>query len=120
MTKKLMCALALMAAATPALADHGRHDDGINERQHRLEQRIEDGRRSGQLTRHEYARLRHELGLIARDEHAFRGDGRLSGGERQHLHARLDALTRAVSFEKRDGERRGSYYYSGPRADRRF
>jgi hypothetical protein len=114
-----MCALAMIAATTPALADHGTRGDGIGERQYRLEQRIEEGRRSGELTHNEYRRLQHEMRLIARDEHAFRADGHLSPREWQHLNARLDGLAREVYYQKHDGERRGPYY-NDRRADRRF
>lgn len=120
--KKLICALAMAAAAAPALAAN--RSDNIDERQYRIEQRIEQGRRSGELTRQEYGKLQQELRLIARDERAFRADGRLTAREWQHLDARLDALSQQVAFEKRDGQRRGPYY-SGPayndyRADRRY
>ena len=121
MNKKLICALAMIAAATPAFADHRGHDDGIDARQSRIEQRMEQGRRSGDLTRNEYVRLRNEMRHIARDEHAFRADGHLSQRERQNLNARLDAVARAVRYERHDGERRhGSYYNDGHYADRRF
>jgi hypothetical protein len=116
---KLICAVA-MIAATPAFADHQSRESGIDERQHRLEQRIEHGRRSGEITRHEYRRLTQELRFIARDEHAFRADGHLSPRERQALHARLDNVARAVYRESRDGERRHGYYNDGHYADRRF
>jgi hypothetical protein len=122
--KKLICALAMAAAAAPVFAAPRGHSDNIDERQYRLEQRIEQGRREGSLTRHEYGRLQQELRLIARDERAFRADGRLTQREWQNLNARLDGLSQRVAFEKRDGEHRGPHY-SGPayndyRADRRF
>ena len=121
--KKLICALALAAAAAPAVAVP-RQTDNIDERQYRIEQRIEQGRRSGELTNQEYGKLRHELRLIARDERAFRADGYLTRGEWRHLNARLDALSQQVVFEKRDGQRRGPHYggpaYNDYRADRRF
>jgi hypothetical protein len=120
MNKKLICALAMIAASAPAFADHGRHhDDGIDARQSRIEQRMEQGRRSGELTRNEYVRLRNELRHIARDEHAFRADGHLSHRERQNLNARLDAVAQAVRYEVRDGERRAPHY-NDYHADRRF
>ena len=119
MTRNLMFAFVIFAAATPVFAAHGGRNDGINERQYRLEQRIEHGRRSGELTRHEYRRLQYELRLIARDEHAFRADGWLSRPERQHLVARLDAVSRAVYHESHDGERRGAHY-NDHRPDRRY
>ena len=123
MNKKLICALAMIAASAPAFADHGRHDDsmrdGIDARQSRIEQRMEQGRRSGELTRSEYVRLRNEMRHIRRDEQYFRGDGHLSQRERQNLHARLDAVAQAVRYEVRDGERRAPHY-NDYHADRRF
>jgi hypothetical protein len=116
---QLICAAA-MIAATPAFADHPSRDGGIDERQYRLEQRVEQGRRSGEITRQEYRHLAQELRLIARDEHAFRADGFLSPRERQVLHARLDEVSRAVYRESHDGQRRYGYYNDGHYADRRF
>jgi hypothetical protein len=119
MNKKLFCALAMIAATTPALADQRGYDGGIDARQSQIEQRMEQGRRSGELTRNEYVRLRNEMRLIARDEHTFRADGRLSQRERQNLDTRLDAVARAVRYEVRDGERRAPSY-NDHRVDRRF
>jgi hypothetical protein len=124
MNKKLICALVMAAAAAPAFADFRGQNDGIDERQSRLEQRIEQGRRSGELTRNEYGRLRNELRLIARDEHAYRADGYLSQREWQYLNTRLDAVSREVAYERRDAERRGPSHggpsYNDYRTDRRF
>ena len=104
--------VALLSAAAPVMADHGGADSGIDQRQHRLEQRIERGWRSGELTRREYRRLQHELRDIERMEHFFRSDGRLSPHERGELHARLDHVAREVYREKHDGEHRyGEHHY---------
>ncbi|HYC48752.1 MAG TPA: hypothetical protein VED01_25015 [Burkholderiales bacterium] len=103
-------AASIIAAAPPALATHGTRDAGVNERQARLEHRLEQGRRSGELTRPEFRRLRHELREIERAEHYFRSDGWLSPRERSDLHARLAYLERVVYREKRDGERRYGFY----------
>ncbi len=61
--KKAIAAVLVAASglAAPALANHGQRDAGVDERRHRLESRIEEGRHSGELTRHEYRRLRHEI-----------------------------------------------------------
>jgi len=100
----------LLCSATAAMADHDLRDAGINERQHRIAQRIDQGFRSGELTPREFHWLRHEAREIERVEYYFRADGRLSRWEREELHARLDQLSRAVFREKHDGERRhGSY-----------
>ena len=135
MNRRLLAALVLAAATVPAFAQYRPQWDAIDQRQYRLEQRIEEGRRSGELTRHEYGRLRNELALIARDERIYRSDGFVSPREWQALNARLDALSQQVRYERRDAERRGpSYsgpvyngpgYYGGPnyndyRADRRY
>jgi hypothetical protein len=104
---------ALLAVSAPAMANPGWSDPGVDQRQERLAHRIESGWRSGELSPPEYRRLRQELRDIARDEYHFVADGRLSPRERDHLHARLDHLSRAVQVERRDFDRRyGSY--NGP------
>ena len=105
---------ALVFAAMPAIAGHG-GDPSIDQRQHRLERRIEQGWRSGELTRREYRRLQHEARDIERMEHFFRSDGWLSPHERSELHARLDHLAREIYRERHDGEHRyGEHHYGQP------
>jgi hypothetical protein len=107
--------LAVLAAATPAWADHDRYDSGINERQERLSQRIERGWRAGELTQREYRRLVAAARDIERAERVYRSDGRLSPRERSDLHARLDHLARAIRYERHDVEQHpGSYNYAHP------
>jgi hypothetical protein len=104
---------AMLAASAPALANPRWSDPGVDERQERIAYRIEQGRRAGELSPPEYRRLRQVLREIARDEHHFMADGRLTPRERDHLHARLDHLSRAVQAERHDVDRRhGSY--NGP------
>jgi hypothetical protein len=104
---------ALLTLSAPAIAREHWSDPGVDQRQERLAQRIEHGWRSGELTPPEYRRLRQELRDIARDEHHFIADGRLSPRERGHLHARLDHLSRAVHVQRHDVDGRyGSY--NGP------
>jgi len=112
--------IALLTAATPVMASHGARDAGINERQQRLEQRIEQGWRTGQLTRPEVQRLQHEMREIERAEHHFWSDGRLTPRERGELHARLEHVSRGIQHERRDVERRAGSYNYDHRADRRF
>jgi hypothetical protein len=117
--KAWITAIALMAAAAPALADY-RPADGIDQRQSQLEYRIEQGWRSGELTRHEYRRLVDGLRDVARQERYFRADGRLSPPERAELNARLDRLSQAVYVERHDGQRASAYYNDGRYAGRRY
>ena len=106
--------VALLMSAAPAFADHGFGDPRIDERQIRLEQRLEQGWRSGELTRREYRRLQYELREIGRAERFFLSDGYLSPRERGELHARLEALSREIYLERHDVERRyGSYNQYG-------
>jgi len=118
--KSLITAIALLAITAPAMANYDGQDAAINEREYRLAQRIEQGWRSGELTRQEYARLRFELRDIERNEQHFMADGRLSSRERSQLQARLDNLSRQIYREKRDMERRGGYYNGDFHADRRY
>src|SRR5687767_6826085 len=112
--------IALLTAATPVMASHGARDAGVNERQARLEQRIEHGWRAGELTQQEFRRLRHEMREVERAEHHFWSDGRLTPRERSDLHARLDHVSRLIQHERRDIERRHGSYNYGYHADRRF
>ena len=124
-----LAALTALGAAAPAAAQYGQYDRGydrydrgynhrydrdhrrfmsINERQARLERRIEQGIRNGQLTRYEAARLRREFRRIAYLENRYRSNG-LSGWERADLDRRFDALQAQIRYERRDDERRYGY-----------
>lgn len=136
-TRKLALVMGLLASAmttTAVLADdgydfsHGRpyYSDSIHERQHfddrryrvhnrsyfqdRLiwqADRIRQGERSGQLTRHEatdlWAEHRH---LRYRLDHMVWDDNRLDRYERQRLESAFDAADRHIFNEKHDWWRR--------------
>lgn len=76
----------------------------INQRQARLERRIEQGIRSGQITRAEAVRLRVEFNALARLERTYRRGG-LTNRERVDLDRRFDILANRVHDERRDRER---------------
>lgn len=81
---------------------HGRHDGwNINQRQERLERRIERGLRDGSLTRREARWLRAEFRDIARLESRYRYDG-LTRWERADLDRRFDRLEAQIRYERRD------------------
>ena len=113
-----LAAVTALASAAPAAAQYGQYDRAydqrggrfmtINERQARLERRIEQGMRNGQLTRAEAYRLRREFQRIARLENRYRSNG-LNGWERADLDRRFDALQAQIRFERRDGDRRYGY-----------
>jgi hypothetical protein len=81
----------------------------INQRQDRLERRIEQGLRSGKLTRREAYRLRTDFQAIARLETRYRVNG-LSTWERADLDRRFDTLAARIRWERRDGDRYGYGY----------
>ena len=117
-----LAAVTALGSAVPAAAQYARSYDrsydqrydrgarfmSINERQARLERRIEQGMRSGQLTRAEAYRLRREFQRIAHLENRYRANG-LNGWERADLDRRFDALQAQIRFERRDGDRRYGY-----------
>lgn len=83
---------------------------GIDARQHHQQQRIEQGWRSGQLTRPEARRLEGEQRMIRREERRYRADGVLTGAERRDVHQDMNRASRHIYREKRDAQQRG-----GPR-----
>lgn len=125
--KTILAALAAVAAVTavaaPAAAqpyrDHDRHDQGryeqgrheqgrheqgrynLNQRQDRLNERIEIGVRRGMITRREAAQLRDQSRAIARIEARYRVNG-LNGRERADLDRRFDRLDARIAHEMRD------------------
>lgn len=106
--KKLIVSLAAVATvagmAAPAAAQHyGRHDgwQSINQRQDRIERRIDRGIRQGDLTRREASRLREDFRHIVRLEAHYRHDG-LTRWERADLDRRFDRLEAQLRFERRD------------------
>lgn len=81
----------------------------INQRQARIDQRIDQGVRSGRLTRREANSLRAEFNAVARLEGRYRANG-LSSWERADLDRRFDALTARLRWERSDGDRYGYGY----------
>ena len=84
----------------------------INARQARLEQRINQGIRSGALSRNEAVRLRAEFRALSRLEMQYRRSRPgLTMAERRDLDRRFDALSARIQYQKHDDEgRRGRRY----------
>ncbi len=115
-----LAAASLVAAVSPALAQpyghQGPRHDGynvgpgagglVNERQDRIERRIDQGVRTGQVTRREAIQLRAELNRIEGLERYYRRSDGLSGWERRDLERRLDSLSARVFAERNDQEHR--------------
>jgi uncharacterized membrane protein YebE (DUF533 family) len=88
----------LLLATTAVASAHDRYNDtsNIDGRRASEMRRIENGRRSGQLTWREYRFLRYEQARIAADEHRAKADGYVSHYERRRLNQELDQASRDI------------------------
>jgi hypothetical protein len=96
----------MVAAAFPAVSYAGTRDPGVNHRQHNQQQRIQQGIRSGALTREEAKRLLNEQRAIRQEERQYKSDGVLTRDERKDLQHDLNAANQHIYNETRDAERR--------------
>lgn len=115
----LAAGLGVMAASAPATAapvapnhGYGYAQGGawqnINARQARIEARINQGIRSGALTRREAVQLRTRFRSIANLEAQYRRSRPgLTIAERRDLDRRFDALERSIRVQKNDRDHRG-------------
>jgi polyhydroxyalkanoate synthesis regulator phasin len=83
----------------------------IGERVDIAQQRIEQGIRSGSLTRDEARRLRDELSQVRHDESRALRDGRLDRNERERLNSELNRLERHISQLKNNDQQRRDRRY---------
>lgn len=79
---------------------------GIDKREYREQRRINQGIRSGELTRREAGRLEAGLARIRIDERFARRDGEITGRERERLNRELNRESRAIYRQKHDGQDR--------------
>jgi len=98
----MLMVIALAASTCSALAA----DPAVNHRQHHQQRRIEQGVRSGELTRQETRDLRKEERGIRQEERAYKSDGKLTRTERQDLHRDLNKASKDIYREEHDDEKR--------------
>lgn len=93
-----------------ALRDHAGNDsyDRVDRRQDRQRARLIQGRRSGELTRGEFRKLKKQQRKIGRMERRFSSDGFLSGKERRRLEHAQDHASRRIARLKHNDIDRGS------------
>jgi len=106
--KRTLLSLAAVAAlaGVPAIASAAPWQS-INEREANLNQRIEQGIRSGSLTRPEAMRLRSDLRQLERMEARYRHSRPgLTMSERRDLDRRFDVLSSRVFAQKHDWQNR--------------
>ncbi|MBS1955927.1 MAG: hypothetical protein JST89_17210 [Cyanobacteria bacterium SZAS-4] len=99
-----LVSLAIAATAQSANAQHWNR--GVNARQDRQQDRINQGVQSGQLTGHEAAELQRQQNALKEQEARMRASGNgLSQGERDRLEREQNALSRNIYRQENDGQR---------------
>ena len=92
------------AFAEQGARHHRPRDPGVNQRQHNQQHRIQQGVRSGQLTKEEAKDLRSEHKAIRQEERAYKSDGKLTKEERKDLHQDMNELSKDIYQEKHDSD----------------
>lgn len=103
----LLTLAGVLAVASASQADtrHTR-DPGVNARQHNQRERIQQGVRSGELTRRETGKLVEEQRDVRQLERAYKSDGTLTGAERRDLHHEQNQASRDIYRQKHDEQDR--------------
>jgi hypothetical protein len=95
--KKLYTILTFVMLATVLSASaFAQNSRGIDRRQHEQRDRIQQGVRSGELTRREANRLRHDQFQIRRLERRAEADGVLTARERFRINRNLNESSRDI------------------------
>ncbi|MGB8328284.1 MAG: hypothetical protein WCE48_12000 [Steroidobacteraceae bacterium] len=102
MLKKSLIAAIAMVIAGPVLAG----TPVLDRREHNQRMRIEQGVRSGELTRAETRRLVAGQRELRRDERAAKGDGIVNARERARLQHEADIQSRRIYRQKHDAQTR--------------
>ena len=110
---RLALAAALLVTSVGAASAYDRYNDtsDIDARRARESQRIEDGRRTGQLSGREYRFLRAEQARIADHERQAKADGYVSPDERRRLNQELDQASANIHRLKHNDEVSGRRYW---------
>ena len=99
----LVAGLGIAAAAVPVTASAQNGWQSINQRQARIEARINQGIRSGALNRNEAVRLRTQFRQLSQLEAQYRRSRPgLTLAERRDLDRRYDQLSQRVRTQKND------------------
>jgi len=116
MKRFLLPLTALVVLSATPLAAQAAPWQSVNQRQANLDRRIDQGVRTGELTRPEAARLRGEFRTLARLEIQYRrSGGGLSMQERRDLDLRFDRLSQRIYAQKHDRDDRRDREHRAPR-----
>ena len=103
MKLKIFGGLLVAALAITSMAQAQERTPVINHRQHRQERRINQGVRSGELTRTEARHLRGDERRIDRQKRTAMAERRMGRTERRHLRREETSTSRAIRREKHNG-----------------
>jgi hypothetical protein len=103
MKLKIFGGLLIAAFAITSAAQAQTHTPVINHRQHNQDRRINQGVRSGELTRNETRHLRADERNISRDKRMAKADGRVTRSERRDLRRDENRTSRAIYRDKHNG-----------------
>jgi hypothetical protein len=95
---------ALLLAAVPGLASAAEVDSTkrIDKRQENQEQRIEKGRKSGELSKKEAERMENHQKRIDRAEGKAAQDGKVTEKERARIERMQDKESKAIRAQRKD------------------
>jgi hypothetical protein len=103
MKLKIFGGVLVAALAITSIASAQTRTPVINHREHRQERRINQGVRSGELTRNEARHLRNDERRIRDDKRMAKADGHVTRGERRHLRHEENRTSRAIYRDKHNG-----------------
>ncbi len=113
----ILGSLVVAGGALQAVASPG--GQGVDARQHRQHHRIEQGVRSGELTRREAARATAQQRHIRAEERRYRADGNLGPVERADLRRDQARASRGIHRQKHDAQDRPPAELRDPRVNAR-
>lgn len=97
---------AVLSVAGLGQAEAGSRDPRVNHRQQHQQQRINQGVRSGELTRRETGALAREQRNVRQLEREYKSDGELTRSERVDLHREQNQASRHIYNQKHDAQDR--------------
>jgi hypothetical protein len=104
---KIFGGLLVAALAITSIAQAQTRTPVINQRHHNQERRINQGVRSGQLTRNEARHLRTREARINHDKRMAKADGHVTVAERRHLRREQNRTSRAIYRKKHNDHLKG-------------
>lgn len=121
---RVLIAMTMLAltALTPAIASadqRGTRDPRVNARQSAQRERIQQGVRSGELTRREARNARETQRDIGQLERAYKSDGELTRGERRDLNHEQNQASRELYRDKHDAQTRTPAAVADPLINKR-